>query len=138
VKVFRGLNPERAKDLQDRRVRYERRARSIRYGTVRAGSCKHLLQAGWRAVADLRRPTRLLLTAMAVGSAATAASGLGLPGWAIGIVAAAALPVVLGIVAVGTWIQERRHASRQPGFPPLVSPPERPARRAPQDSPQDL
>jgi hypothetical protein len=137
VDVFRGLNPERAKDLQDRRVRYERRARSIRYGTVRAGSWRHLLQAGWRAATDLRRPTRLLLTVMAIGSAATAASGLGLPPWGIAIVAAASLPVVLAIVAIGTWIQERRHANRQPGFPPLVSPPERPARRAPQDSPQD-
>lgn len=132
--MFRGLNPERAKDLRDRRVRYERRARSIRYGTVRAGSLRHLLQTIWRAVSDLRRPTRLLLVVAATGSACSAAAGFGVRGaWQL-LVAAIALPVVLLIVAAVTWIQERVRARRHPGEPGLVSPPERPARRARQES----
>ncbi len=132
--MFRGLNPERAKDLRDRRVRYERRARSIRYGTVRAGSVRHLLQAGWRSLTDLRQPTRLLLVVMTVGSACVGAAGLGLRNAWLFAVAGAALPLVLGVVGLVTWFQERRHAARQPGEVALVSPPERPARRAPQDS----
>lgn len=132
--VFRGLDPQRAKDLRDRRDRYERRARSIRYGTVRAGSWRHLLQTWWRSLTDLRRPTRFLLVVMAVGSACIAAAGLGVRNaWQLAV-AGASLPLILVVVGVVTWIQERRSAIAQAGRPPLVSPPERPARRAPQDS----
>lgn len=132
--MFRGLNPERAKDLRDRRVRYERRARSIRYGSVRAGSWRHLLQAWWRALTDLRQPTRFLLVVMTIGSACIAAAGLGVRNAWLLAVAGGALPLILVGVGVLTWFQERRRAGGEPGFPSLVSPPERPARRAPQDS----
>lgn len=132
--VFRGMDPERANDLRDRRARYERRARSIRYGTVRAGSVRHLAQAMWRSLADLRRPTRLVAVAVAVGAICVACAGFGVPSARLVFAAVAALPVVVGAYGVITWFQERRVARRRPGFPALVSPPERPARRARQDS----
>ncbi len=69
-----------------------------------------------------------------VGSACIAAAGLGIRSAWLLAVAGGALPLILVGVGILTWFQERRHAARRPGFPPLVSPPERPARRAPQDS----
>lgn len=135
--MFRGLDPQRATDLRDRRARYERRARSIRYGTVRAGSARHLLQATFRAVSDLRRPTRLLAVLVGTGSVCTAFAGFTVPPAWLLLIATVTLPLLVGGCGVVTWFQERREARRRPrvpGVPPLVSPPERPARRAPQDS----
>jgi len=132
--VFGGVDPRRAKDLRDRRERYERRARSIRYGTVRAGSSRHLLQALWRSLTDLRRPPRVVLLVAAVGSVCCAAAGLGAGGDTQQLVALVAIPSVLLVVGVVTWTQETLQVRRTPGRSPLVSPPERPARRARQGS----
>jgi hypothetical protein len=132
--VFRGLNPDRAKDLRDRRRRYERRSRSIRYGTVQAGSWRHLLQAQWRALAGLRRPGGLLLVITAAGAACTATAGLGIVGAGQLVTALVTVPAVIVLVGLTTWVHERLRAGRHGGGTALVSPPARPARRAPQES----
>ncbi|MFN0029816.1 MAG: hypothetical protein ACKV2O_21895 [Acidimicrobiales bacterium] len=133
--MFRRLDPQRANDLRDRRTRYERRARSIRYGTVRAGSVRHLLQAQWRAVTELAQPVRGVAVLSAIGVLCAFLAGLGLRNAWLGAIAGGAL--VGGVVSIGLviWARDTVRAKRaSPGTPPMVSPPERPARRAPQDS----
>lgn len=115
-------------------MRYERRARSIRYGPVRAGSWRHLAQAQWRAVTDLRQPVRLVVLVASIASSTATAAGLGLRDAWLALVVGIGLPLALLTMGLCTWFQERRHARSQPGSPAMVSRPERPARRAPQDS----
>ncbi len=135
VDVFRRLDPQRAMDLRDRRARYERRARSIRYGMVRAGSMRHLLQTQWRAVTELRQPVRGAAVLCTIGVLCAILAGLGVPGRWLAAFAGGVLTIsVIGIGLV-TWRVDTRQARRRArGTAPMVSPPERPARRAPQDS----
>jgi len=134
VNVFGHLDPERARDLRDRRERYERRARSIRHGSVRAGSRRHALQTSYRAASDLRRPGRLLLALTAAGSAWIAAAGLGASGAGQCLAALGALPAVVALVAAITFGEETMAARRRPEPQRVISPPVRPTRRAPQGS----
>jgi hypothetical protein len=134
VWVFGRLDPERARDLRDRRERYERRARSIRHGSVRAGSFRHALQAVYRAASDLRRPGRLLLALTAAGSACIAAAGLGAGGTGQCLATIGALPAVLVVVAAVTYAEETLSARGRPEPQRVISPPARPSRRAPQGS----
>lgn len=131
--VFGRLNPNRAKTLQDRRLRYERRARSIRYGSVRSGSFRHLLQVHWRTLSGLRHPLRL--GALLAGAAATVAAGAGL-GYGgpllVGFAAAGLVGAFL-LVAVVTWVHERFRAGSSTSELPVIAP-GRHHRRAPQDS----
>jgi hypothetical protein len=106
-------DPERAKDLRERRALYERRAQSIRYGTVDPGSRRHLLQVMWRTVTELRRPGKALLLMCAAGAVAVASGGLGATGLAQAEWVAVAVPVLLVVVIVGQFVQQTLAARRR-------------------------
>lgn len=109
------LDPRRARDLQERRAIYERRARSLRYGHVRAGSFRHLVQVAWRTVSELRRPGRLLLFLVTIGSILIAASGLGLGAVAVATTEVVAVPAILAVVTLGQFVQDIRRARKRAG-----------------------
>ncbi len=111
--VVGRLDPRRARDLQERREIYERRARSLRYGAVRTGSVRHLAQVAWRTLTELRRPGRLLLFLVTAGSVLIAASGLGLDNTGLVATELVALPLILLFVTFGQFLQETRRARRR-------------------------
>lgn len=62
-------------------------------------------------------------------------AGLGLHSAWLAAIAGGTLALVVTLTGLVIWVRDTRRARRRcTGTPPMVSPPERPARRAPQGS----